>query len=131
MTAGGLRVARFSLGGTVRQELEAACLEMARATKWVRKPIDASELTNFANQLVTISRGFISEPLEIDETVIARAVRYLTHVHAMPLMEEDTRWFTEMLRAVLEIARPNTVVDDENKEFLRDLLQGIERSLNH
>jgi hypothetical protein len=115
----------------VSQELEAACLEMARVTKWERKPIDVSELTSFARQLVTISRGFVSEPLDIDEEVIVRAVRYLARVHAVPLMEEDTRWFTEMMRAVLEIARPNTAVDADNKEFLQDLLQGIERSLSH
>ncbi len=93
------------------------------------EPIDVSDLTNFADQLVIISKGFVCEALEIDEAVIARAVRYLANVHTMPMMDEDTRWFTEMLRAVLEIARPNTVVNDDNKDFLRDLLQGIERSL--
>jgi hypothetical protein len=112
------------------QELETACLEMARVVKWVRKPIPVSDLTNFSTQLVTISGAFVSEELEIDEPLIARAVRYLANVHAMPVMDEDTRWFSEMLRAVLEIARPNTMVDDDNKEFLRDLLQGIERSLS-
>jgi hypothetical protein len=102
---------------------------MARATKWVQKPIDASELTGFASRLARISKNFLSEELEIDEALVARAVGYLTQVHAIPPMDEDTRWFTEMLRAILEIARPNTVVDEDNKEFLRDLLHGIEQSL--
>jgi hypothetical protein len=44
-------------------------------------------------------------------------------------MDEDTQWFYEMLRVVLEIARPNTVVDDENKAFLQDMLHGIGKSL--
>jgi hypothetical protein len=112
-------------------EIETACVEMARMTKWERKPVDVAELAGFADQLVTISKGFISEALEIDEALIARAIRYLAAVHAMPLMEEDTRWFTEMMRAVLEIARPNSVLDADNKEFLRDLQYGIEKSLSY
>jgi hypothetical protein len=44
-------------------------------------------------------------------------------------MDEDTQWFYDMLRVVLEIARPNTGIDEENKEFLRDMRDGIEKSL--
>lgn len=126
-----LRGRPFSTGANMSGELEVACLEMARTTKWAQKPIDVSELTKFADKLVVLSKDFVCEALDIDEALIARAVRYLTQVHAIPPMQEDTRWFTEMLRAVLEIARPNTGVDADNKEFLRDLLHGIEQSLSH
>jgi hypothetical protein len=47
----------------------------------------------------------------------------------MPPMDDNTVWFSEMLRAVLEIARPNTGVEEENKAFLRDVRQGIDRVL--
>jgi hypothetical protein len=45
-------------------------------------------------------------------------------------MDNNTGWFHDMLCVVLAIARPNTGVDEENKEFLRDMLQGIESSLS-
>lgn len=44
-------------------------------------------------------------------------------------MDEDTGWFYDMLRIVLEIARPDTGVSDENKDFLQDMLEGIGKSL--
>jgi hypothetical protein len=112
------------------RELQNACFELARTTKWVQKPIDAEELRVFAERLVAISRGYLCEPLRIDVPLIARAVRYLTRIHAIPPMEEDTRWFKEMLQAVLEIARPNNVVDGNARPFLKDMLDGINLSLN-
>jgi DNA mismatch endonuclease Vsr len=37
-------------------------------------------------------------------------------------------WFSNMLRCVLKIARPNSVLNEEHKPFLRDV-QGINSSL--
>jgi hypothetical protein len=62
--------------------------------------------------------------------LITRAVRYLAKVHAIPPMDENTSWFYDMLRVALEIARPNTGVNDENKQFLKDMLYGIADSLS-
>jgi hypothetical protein len=53
------------------KELLNACFELARTTKWVQKPIDAGELRAFAGRLVEISKGCISEPLDIDIPLIA------------------------------------------------------------
>lgn len=111
------------------KELLNACLDLARTTKWVRKPIDVSDLMGFAGKLEAISKCFVSSELDIDEPLIARAIRYLAHVHALPVMEEDTDWFKEMLRAVLEIARPNTHVDGEARLFLKDMQDGINLAL--
>lgn len=110
-------------------ELAQSCFELARTTKWAQKPVDAATITAFADKLTHIAKGQVSEPLGIDIPLITRAVRYLTNAHAIPPMDEDTQWFYEMLRVVLEIARPNTVVDDENKAFLQDMLHGIGKSL--
>jgi len=59
-----------------------------------------------------IAASFVSEPLEIDIPLITRAVRYLGQVHAIPPMDEDTQWFSNMLQVVLEIARPNSGMDE-------------------
>jgi hypothetical protein len=111
-------------------ELLQACFDVARITKWVRKPVDSVEITALGEKLYEIAKGQVSPKLEIDLPVIARAVRYLGQVHAMPPMDGNKVWFSEMLRAVLEIARPNIGVDEENKEFLRDMLYVIGRSLS-
>jgi hypothetical protein len=110
-------------------ELQQACFDLARITKWSRKPVDAVKIQAFAEQIAAIAREQVSEPLGIDIPLITRAVRYLANAHAIPPMDENTQWFSEMLRAVLEIARPNTGIDEENKAFLRDMLDGIQRSL--
>jgi len=82
------------------------------------------------HKLFEIAKGQVNPELEIDLPLITRAVRYVGQVHALPAMDDDTGWFYDMLRVVLEIARPNTGVEEDNKEFLRDMLQGIEQSLS-
>ncbi|MBI3699427.1 MAG: hypothetical protein HY242_03140 [Afipia sp.] len=110
-------------------ELAQACFELARATKWARKPVDTESISKLATDLADIAKGEICEPLGIDLPIITRAVRYLNNVHAIPPMDDDTGWFYDMLRVVLDIARPNTSVAAEDKEFLRDMLEGIGKSL--
>ena len=114
---------------TETEELQNACFGVARTTKWSRKPIDAVEITAVAAKFFEIAKQQVSPEPEIDIPLITRAVRYLGQVHAMPPMDDNTVWFSEMLRAVLEIARPNTGVEEENKAFLRDVRQGIDRVL--
>jgi hypothetical protein len=112
-------------------ELQQACFDLARITKWSRKPVDAAKIQAFAKQMATIAREQVSEPLGIDIPLITRAVRYLANAHAIPPMDEDTQWFYEMMRVALEIARPNTGIAEENKAFLRDMLDGIQKSLRN
>ena len=106
----------------MRDELQQACFDLARNTKWSRKPVDAAKIQAFSEQIAQIAREQVSDPLGIDISLITRAVRYLANAHAIPPMDEDTQWFYDMLRVVLEIARPNSGIDEENKEFLRDML---------
>jgi hypothetical protein len=113
------------------EELKSACFEVARTTKWAQKPVDAADITGLADRFYKIAKEQEWPDLEIDLPLITRAVRYLGQVHAMPPMDDKTGWFYEMLRAVLEIARPNTMVAENNKAFLRDLQRGIEMSLSY
>lgn len=108
-------------------QLAAACFEVARGTKWVQRPIDADEIRLLAQEFTEIANAYVSEPLEIDVPLITRAVHYLSQKHVMP-MGDDTAWFDNMLGVVLEIARPNTGLDD--KSFLNDMQQGISSLLN-
>jgi hypothetical protein len=106
-------------------------LDLALQIKIVDEPISSDDARGLAERFTAIALDQVYEPLGIDRPLVSRAVRHLAQVHAIPPMGDDTRWFSEMLRAVLEIARPNAVVGDDNKEFLRDLREGIEQSLSY
>jgi len=110
-------------------ELDGACFEMARTTKWALKPIDADEIRALGDRLSSVARSFVCDGLEIDEPLITRAVFSLSQTHAIPPMGDDTQWFSNMLQVVLEIARPNSAVDETGKSFLRDMLDGITTAL--
>jgi hypothetical protein len=40
-------------------------------------------------------------------------------------MGDHTEWFGYMLDAVLEVARPNSGLDGQAREFLKDMRDGI------
>lgn len=105
--------------------LDAACFELARATKWEQRPIDADDIRRHAERLSAIAREEVYEPLGRDLALVARAVHYLTNAHAIPPMGDNTEWFSDMLSAVVEIARPNSGQDGKGREFLKDMLDGI------
>jgi hypothetical protein len=109
-------------------ELRGACLELALAVKWTQRPIDANEITSLADKMRTIAERYVSDGLSIDLPLIERAVRYITQAHGMP-MGDDTDWFEYTLRALLEVARPNSGLEVSGKAFLLDMEQGIQSLL--
>jgi hypothetical protein len=112
------------------EDLKAACFELARSTKWSQKPIDAELLTSLAAKFEEIARGFVEPSLDRDIPLIVKAIRYLNHIHAIPPMDDNTMWFYNMLSVVVEIARPNTAVDERGKPFLKEMQTGINESLS-
>ena len=111
------------------KDIDVACFELARTTKWEQRPIDADDIRCHAERLSAIARDQVYEPVGRDAALVARAVHYLTNAHAVPPMRDNTQWFEEMLSTVLEVARPNSVQDGKGREFLKDMLEGI-RSLS-
>ena len=109
-------------------ELKQACFTVARNTKWVQRPMDVAEIQAFALTLFEIAQKHIYDPLGRDAALVARAVHYLNCTYAMPPLGEDTQWFGTALEVVLEIARPNTGLNDEAKPFLTDMMDGINQS---
>lgn len=97
-------------------DLERACLELALAIKIVKEPISSDDARGLAERFLEIAQDRVYEPLGIDRALVTRAVRYLTQVHAIPPMGDDTQWFSNMLSAVLEIARPNKLPTTSRRE---------------
>lgn len=110
-------------------ELERACLDLALAIRVIQEPVASDDARGLAKRFLTAAEERIIPGLGRDRALVTKAARYLTHVHAIPPCGDDTRWFSEMLSAVLEIARPNVGVEEEDKEFLRDMADGIKSSL--
>ena len=67
---------------------------------------------------------------ELDPNVIARAVRYLGHMHAIPPMGDNEEWFRGMIEVLLELVSPSTEPIPEAAAFLVDVRQGVERTLS-
>ena len=112
-------------------ELEEACFALARTIKWAQRPLDGEEILALAADFAKIAKSQIvhGEGLRIDAPLITRATRYLTQAHAIPPMADDTEWFSNMLVAVLEVARPNSGLDEQGQAFLTDMLEGIRSRL--
>jgi hypothetical protein len=104
---------------------------LARVTKWARKPIDSDEIQSQAARFSEAAKQhiFVGEGLTIDAPLVARAIRYLTQAHGLPF-DDDALWLSQMLTAVLEIARPNSGLDAQGKEFLKDMRDGISSILD-
>jgi hypothetical protein len=105
-----------------------ACFNLARVLKWSKdNPSAEAAIGVLAENLnsIAMKRVHDRDTLGIDVPVVARAVAYLTQTHAIPPMGDETEWFGYMLDAVLEVARPNSGLDGDAREFLQDLLEGI------
>jgi hypothetical protein len=78
---------------SVDEELKSACFDLARTTKRSQKPIDAALLSSLSDKFEKIARDCIEESLGRDIPLIVKAIRYLNQVHAIPPMDDDTKWF--------------------------------------
>ena len=113
-----------------RDELKAACYEVATNTMWDRRPVDVDSIQAVAAKFFEIAEfheEFVTGQGR-DPNLIIRAVRYLNHVHAMPPMRDDTRWFDDMLQVLVELACPNTGASRDQELFYQDIEQGIAES---
>jgi hypothetical protein len=113
-----------------REELKAACYEVATNTMWERRPVDVASIEAVAAQFFKIAEE--NEEFIVgqgrDPNLIVRAVRYLNHAHAMPPMRDDTHWFYDMLQVLIELACPNTGASRELEAFYQDIEEGIAES---
>jgi hypothetical protein len=113
-----------------REELRAACYDVATNTMWVQRPVDVASIEAVSARFFKIAEDqeqFVTE-LGRDPNLIVRAVRYLNHAHAMPPMRDDTKWFYDMLQVLIDLACPNTGASPELEIFFRDIEEGIAAS---
>src|SRR3712207_79318 len=107
-------------------DLRQACYDVARSTGWeMDDPLSTSldAVTPVASRYldVALRHAQAVEADGEDPSVVARAVRFLGEVHAMPPMGEDLRWFDDMLAALLGLLEPTTALSPDARAFLLDL----------
>jgi hypothetical protein len=110
-----------------RDALKAACFAVARSTMWDRRPVDVASIDAVAERLCLIAVEYeeFVQGQERDPNLVTRAVVYLSHIHAIPPMRDDTTWFSDMLAALVELACPNAVASRESDAFYRDIEDGL------
>ncbi len=114
-------------------DLKTACREIALWAMVEKQPVPAADIEALTDEYYTYAAERAESYQGQGEyaEVVNRAVWYLAHVHACPLMKTDVRWFSEMLDALLELAIPNTLVPEgKPRQFLQDVLEGIQSSLD-
>jgi hypothetical protein len=93
---------------------------------WGRRPSSAATIDDAADHLFNIAiehEEFVVSQGR-DPNLITRAVTYLAHAHAIPLIREDTRCFSGMLNVLIELACPKGK-PSQFDAFYRDVTQGV------
>jgi len=112
-------------------ELFDACKAVAREVLWRNGAASNDVVETLAGKFLAIAeehQDFVRKQRETD-VVIAHAVRYIAHVHAIPPSGTDTGWFRDTLAVLMELAVPNTGLDEEPAQFLYNIQEGIRESL--
>lgn len=110
-----------------KSALYKACHEVASNTLWDLEPPVPESVQDLANKYFEIAKDEIEsrESLCSDPDVVVRAVKYLSHAHAIPPMKTDIAWFYNMLEALMELVCPNIIHTDSSSEIFRDIEKGM------
>jgi hypothetical protein len=106
-------------------DLFSACVEVAQAILGKKASPDVIEtVAGRYYRIACDHQDFVRTQRETDD-VIANAVRYLANTQAIPPMGTDTAWFMNSLGTLIELAVPNTMLDQQSERFLNQLQEGI------
>lgn len=115
----------------IDQNLFEACKTVARQVLWKNGAASGDVAETLAQKFLAIAeehQDFVRQQRETDD-VIALAVYYIAHVHAIPPYGTDTDWFHDILTTLIEVAVPNSILNEESAALLPCLQQGIAESL--
>lgn len=108
-----------------------ACKAVAREVLWRNGAASSDVVETLARKFLAIAedhQDFVRQQRESDD-VIAFAVQYIAHVHAIPPSGTDTEWFRLTLATLMEVAVPNAGLTEEAARLLPCLQEGIRDSL--
>jgi len=108
-----------------RRALHNACFSVAMMV-W-RTPVDVEAVERLTIRLMSSARDHAEylEGMRRDPNIIVRAIRYIeAHLVDYPYGDE-TGWFEDALRILVELVCPNAGERNGSHEFYADIEQGI------
>lgn len=117
---------------TPEADLFSSCIAVAREVLWRNGAASSDVVETLAQKFLAIAQeyqDFVRRQRETDN-VIAHAVQYIAHVHAVPAAGTDTSWFRQALSVLMELAVPNAGLTEDAARLLPCIQQGIRESLS-
>ena len=111
--------------------IEEACFKVARTNMWENKPIDASPIIKYQQDMIVLALEALEhfESLGATEQDIANAIHYIEQIYALPPIKNNRAWFESTLRTILELAFPNSAVSGEAAMFAQKLMSGLQKQI--
>ncbi|WP_143135051.1 hypothetical protein [Burkholderia ubonensis] len=108
--------------------LNYACLRFLRVVLWRQGSASNDIVDSLATELTSIAEDHADWAFENrgDWQIVERAIDYKAAIHDGPW--QGTLWFRSTLQALMELAVPNTGLDESAAAFLRDIQRGVGES---
>jgi hypothetical protein len=108
--------------------LHYACLRFLRVVLWRQGVASNDVVDSLAAELTSIAEEHAEWAIEQrgDWEIVSRAIGYMAAIHDGPW--QGKAWFENTLRMLMEVAVPNTGLDEDAAAFLIDLQRGANES---
>lgn len=119
---------------TIEDKIREACFNLSTSLMWEKDNLtleriesNMTELNEMTERFVETAKFYLEniESLEGQSEIIVRAINYIEEAHAIPPLRGNYEWFDNTLRALTELACPNSRLSISNLEFLNDVESGI------
>lgn len=109
--------------------LHYACLRFLRVVLWRQGAASNDLVDSLAAELASVAEQHAEWAIEQrgDWEIVSRAIDYMAATHDGPW--QGRTWFDSTLRVLMELAVPNTGLDESSAAFLNDIRRGANQSL--
>ena len=111
-----------------REQLALAARELADSVAKGYSPTDVSRLEQFAKEIedyVVEWSEFVEKHSDQDPNVLTRIVKYISRVHAIPVIGAEFRWFMATFDVLRELVAPNSGAARDDALLYLELQKGI------
>jgi hypothetical protein len=105
-----------------------ACLRFLRVVPWRQGAASNDVVDSLAAELTLVAEEHAEWAIEQrgDWEIVSRAIDYMAAIHDGPW--QGKAWFETTLRVLMELAVPNTGLDESSAAFLKDIQRGVGQS---
>ncbi len=113
------------------------CFELAVRLTWESKTIEPEKMASHITELADLTDKLYNKAIEVldlykdlgcSDEILARAISYMTDVHAIPPLKGNFQWFDYTLTTLVELVCPNYVIGESDHDFVEiDLYQRLNK----